>query len=221
LWITNYKDTSSGPYKEFKICVNVAKKRNFQQIGVEYNNEIGSLLYPFFGKLSETSRFFVEKILTSNKESKTLGNQKWTTTSSKALNNEQYFQFEFKNQETSINGKIEIDQSWFSFVKSGWNVLRTMGLTGLLDFRRMNHVRLHQVDNEKWQTLYSNYTTMRIYETKKTDSIQFTGSIGEYLKSIEFQSKVVLELPNLQYAMKTQNHKDEEFLQEKAKINNI
>ena len=66
LWITDYKKTSSGSFQELKVCFNVAKNRPFYKIGVEYKNDFGSLIYPFFGKLTNTSRFYVHQVLTTN-----------------------------------------------------------------------------------------------------------------------------------------------------------
>eukprot|EP01080_Neovahlkampfia_damariscottae_P011780 gene11780-5117_t len=85
----------------------------------------------------------------------------------------------------------------------GWNLFRSVGLSGLLDYWRMSHIKSDQVDHQNWQTLYSNFA-LKAHELSEDDSIKLSENIKKLTYPLNFQPKLVVKLPNFQSALKNQ-----------------
>ncbi len=224
IWILDNKESTAGPYRTVEVYLHVSPVKDGVRLAVEYNDNPANLIYSLFGKLPEESRMYmlnnfatpthdISKLL----DDKILGVQQETIDVEKTIytKDDDRLVFKFVDAEGRhlIEGTINEQKknSWLEYFKNGWQIIKGLGLSGVLDLRDAPVVTLRiasPVNSKSRSTLLHVHTnfekaTFRAFDANDGDSIVLSpeSELGRQLSSLGFEPKYVAHLPLYQDAI--------------------
>jgi hypothetical protein len=220
VWLIDAQDTSVGAYKQCLITTVVFNKNLGYNLGVTYEaDNDASLIFPAFGKLSEHARYYVLQSVTDQQVASqfhsTIMSTPITVQQGAAIETEDQqdgntvikFNFDLGKGEV-LSGRVLQDNSWKSYMNTGYKIFKALGLSGILDLWHAPYVTIKTVgaQESKFSVMHANMK-QHIHEwNMNTDEFK----MGGVLKHIGFTPSMVIRMPLFQYAMMVPKSQEED-----------